>query len=817
MQLAFDLNWVDPTTGQEVPWAEPTPGLMRDIERARWKIVDTETTELNPASPPINFSARDLRRGVNPAPRLRVVTTLFPDRNGGIRVYGFDLDRLEPSQKVAVCDAVLTGDFLAHNAGFDTAWLRTVSNVRPNRILDSMLIARVMYPQQLLEMAKLANDEEADPEVRSYAISLFEQGRSGWALADLALTVLGRLVSKEAQAPRNWCEPFLTKDKYDYATGDVRLVYDLMVAFFNLQPGDDLIEAYESAANDRPVLKLIEPQVLDVLAMRERGMPWDVAEADKYVETQRQKVKDLAATIIELEPALEAHRASLADFDSGIKAELKEALGEAFRRRGLVLEMTEKTGQPKIGEKDLRKAQAAITSEAKPLFDAWTALCRAKKAGQMADDFSGYARRSPDGRIHSNIGHGPATGRLASSEPNVQQAPRDQGFRNAVKARKGVRDAVAQALGLETVDYKIIASDFSALDMRVGAALAIRAQRQIDAAYRRKIPVADDVYLVIRRVYEGAVTLAQAERMEADANQRLSDWKEQVDAYQKDANQRRHYWDRWRELSRQALLARFRRCLVHVRMRAKEAGTPEWGSLRDAFSIPGMDIHTWTTLSMEGTDPLKLFAGKSSEEVVKELKEQKKRLGDKRQSGKVGNLSLTYGMKAFGFRESAAMVHNIHWSLDEANEIREKWLHTYVEVDLWHCWTELNPYGFVYVPDPEKGNRFVRKAVYSSYTLAGRLIYAFGLNAALAYEDQSTGADILGTAMAIYREEYPEVNACIVNQVHDEIVFEVPEPKVNEYKEIIASVMVRAAEKLLGEFGVRAEVSPAVGDVWLKD
>lgn len=803
MQLALDMAWVDPVTGEEVPWATPTEDLLNDIRSARWKIVDTETTQLNPASEPINFSARDLRRGVNPTPRLRVVTVLYPDRKlGGVSVVGFDLDHITAAERRAVCDAVLTGDMIAHNAGYDAGWLRTLSKSLPNRILDSMLIARIMYPQQLLELAKLANDEEVDPVMREMAVEAFTQDRSGWALADLALTVLGRVISKENQGPRNWCEPFLTKDKYDYATGDVKLVYDLMLAFFNLQPGDDIIEGYERAAEKHPPLKLVEPQVLDVLAMRERGMPWSCEEAERYVESQRQKVRELAAQMVEMEPALKPHYAALADFDSGIKADLKEALGEAFRRRGLVLDTTEKTGQPKIGEKDLRKAQAAIMPDAKPLFDAWTALCRAKKAGSMAQDFSGYAKRSPDGRIHSNIGHGPATGRLASSEPNVQQAPRDQGFRNAVKARPG---------------YKMVACDFSALDMRVGAALAIRAQRQIHAAYRGELEVADDVRAIIKRVYDGQITLEQAQRAEAEANKRFADWKAKVKEYQNDADMRRRYWDRWRELKRQALLARFRRCLAYVRMRAKQAGTPEWGSLRDAFSIPGMDIHTWTALSMTGVDPLQLFAGKSDEQVVEELKVQKKKLGNKRQSGKVANLSLTYAMREAGFQHSAASIHNIHWTLEEAAEVREQWLASYVEVDLWHCWTELNPAGMVYVPDPERGNRFVRKEVYSSYTLAGRLIYAFGLNAALAYEDQSTGADILGTAMATYREEYPEVNECIVNQVHDEIVFEVPEDKVEEYTRIIQDVMVRSAEKFLGQFGVRAECTPAIGDVWLKD
>jgi len=803
MQIAFDLTWSDPFTGAEVPWAEPTEGLLSDISNARWKIVDVETTQLNPASEPISFSARDIRRGVNPEPRLRVVSVLFPDaRIGGISVVAFDMDRLSKSDRRRVCDAVLTGNVIGHNVGYDAGWLRMESKVRPTRLLDSMLIARGLYPQQPIELAKLAASEEADLSIRNQALQAFEQGRSGWSLADLALTVLGRVVDKELQGPRNWCEPFLTQANYDYATDDVRTVYDILTVLLGVPVGEDLIEASERARAESPQLRLVEPQVLDVLDMRERGMPWSIEEADKFVAAQKAKVKEHAQKMVELEPALAEHLDELSNFDAGTSAELKQALGEAFRRRGLVLEMTEKTGQPKVGEKDLRRARAAIVPEAKPLFDEWVGLCRAKKAGQMALDFSGFARRSPDGRIHSNIAHGPATGRLASSEPNVQQAPRDQGFRNAVRAGPG---------------KKIVACDFSALDMRVAAALAIRAQRQIFEAYIGVRDVPKDVALIIKRVYEHQVTLEQAERMEKQAEKRLAEWQEKREEYEDDPDSRKRYWERWRELSREGLLARFRRCLAYVRMRAEKAGTAEWGSLRDAFSIPGMDIHTWTALSMAGEDPLALFAGKSNEVVVAELKAAKKRLGDKRQSGKVANLSLTYAMKDLGFQDSAAKVHNIHWTLEEAGEVRRQWLATYVEVDLWHCWTELNAAGTGMIPDPGKGNRIARKPFFASYTLAGRLIYAFGLNAALAYEDQSTGADILGTAMATFREQYPEVNACIVNQVHDEIVFEVPEKRVEEFVPIITSVMVGAAEKYLGPYGVRAECSPTVGDVWLKD
>jgi hypothetical protein len=803
MQIAFDLDFADPRTGSAVPWAEASWALLTAIAEAPWKIVDTETTELSPASLPLTFTPRELQRRIDPRPRLRVVSVLYPDSSAQkYSIASFDLDRLSAEAGGKVCDAVLTGVLIAHSAGFDIGWLRSLSTNFPRRVIDSMLVARVLYPQQPIELAKLANDEEGMPDLRQAAIESFEQGRSGWSLADLVLTVLGRLMSKELQGPRNWCEPFLTQANYDYATDDVKAVYELLLNFWHAGRGADLVRVYDIRVASDPVLQALEPQVLDVARMRDRGMPWCVEEADRYVDAQRKLVAEEAAKLIELEPTLLAHRASLVDFAAGVRDTLRHALGAAFRERGLVIETTQETDVPKIGEKDLRRAKAAITPSSKPLFTAWSTLCRAKRAGQMANEFSGYAKRSNDGRIHSNIGHGPATGRLSSSDPNVQQAPRDQGFRNAVQAPPG---------------HKIIAVDFSALDMRVGAALAIRAQRQILEAHLGKRNVATDVRTVITRAFESPIKLDEVLQQERKAQHALEAWKARREGVAEDPAARKHYWKRWRTLARNYLLARFERCLVYVRQRASQAGTPEWGSLRDAFSIPGMDIHTWTALSMQGEDPLALFAGRSDQEVVAELKAQKKRLGDVRQSGKVANLSLTYLMQAAGFQDAAARVHNIHWTLTEATEVRVKWLASYVEVDLWHAWTELNPIGSVYVPDPDRGNRFTRKDVFASVTLADRLIYAFGANAALAYQDQSTGADILADVMDTLQNKHRAVAACIVNQVHDELVTQVPDQRVEEYATILSSVMVSSAEKLLGPYGVRVECSPAVGQVWIKD
>jgi hypothetical protein len=802
MQLGFDLEFVDPVTCKKVEWAEYSDELARELQTAPWKVVDIETTGLNPASKKQTFSGRDYQRGVNPALRVRVLTVLFP-RGKSVAVEAFDFDTLTPAQRQQLVRACLSEAVFGHNVGFDAYWLRTMDRAAaPRLLLDSMLIARTLYPEQPLTLMKMAVDEDEEPELQSEARAAVEQKRSGWSLADLVLTLRRKVLSKKMQGPRNWCEPFLTQEAYDYATTDARETYQVLKLLLESDDGDILAGYLRKRDGDR-VLQLLEPQVWDVVRMREHGLPWSIATAEQYVQAQWQAVRQYAARMVELEPALKPFEALLADATQGVKSEMKRAIGKAFMARGILLETTEAKNEFKVGEKDLRRAKAQVGGAAKELFDAWAGLNRAKKAGGMANEVTGFALRSPTGRVHSNKGHGPVTGRLAASEPNDQQFPRDPQFRACVAARPG---------------YKIVASDYSALDMRVGAALAIRAQRHIVEAYLGARPVEPDVRRAIAMVFEGKLSYENAVAAEAKARQRFDAWKDKREkADQASAEARKAYWQKYREYARSALLCRFARCLAYVRKRARAAGTAEWGSLRDAFSIPGMDIHTWTTLGMVGNDPSQLFAGMSNDEVVAALKRFKKELGDKRQTGKVGNLSLTYAMQTQGLMDAAAKNYNIHWTYEEADKVRSDWFRTYVEIDLWHAWKELTPDAIEELPDPERGMRVRRTPVYRSFTLAGRCVYAFGLNAALSYEDQSTGADILGDVMHTLSVEHPAIFDTIVNQVHDEVVFEVPADKAEAYTNTICEVMTRSAEKYLAPYGVRSECTPAVGDVWLKD
>lgn len=846
-QLGFDLDYVDPLTQKSVPWAKYDESLLNEIKNAPWKVVDTETTGLTPDSDEQKVTAREFRSGLDSTLRLRIITVIYPHyinkKQFKLKLASFDVDTLSNNQRKEVANSCLSNVFIAHNAGFDLYWLRQHGTIMPKRVIDTVLFGRLLKPSNLLKVIEVFNNKEETytHEQMSWANKLLMSKKSGDALADRVATHFGIILAKDLQKAKNWTKSFLDQNDYYYATDDVKFTLKYLCFMFGIpdylgyitgsQQDVDEDKVYEYDVDFNKIydqmrvtrldqFELIEPQVYQIVLVREKGMPLSGDNVDFFRNKCVNRVKELSVSLIDQVnefkksnikiPDISKYVHDLASMDKGASQSFRKDLGMIFQELGLPVEVTEKSGLPKVGEKDLRKIKAGVIDNTKKLYQTWVDLSKAKKAGNMVLEVAEFSKRSVDGRVHPLLSHGPITGRLSSAEPNSQQFPRDQDFRAIVKAKEG---------------HKIVASDYSALDMRVGGALAIRAQKRIYEAFLGMREVKEDVLFTLSKVYqlENITELTklaiQMKDQEILFSNKLDILKER---YKKiispSKEQKKLYWDKYREFSRTVLLSKFAKRLSQVRCKALEAKTEYWGSLRDAFDIPNMDIHTWTALSFQGREPKKEFEGLDNTSVAKKLKELKKELGDARQNGKVGNLSLLYAMQTFGLVETAAKNYATYWDFETADNIRKQWLDTYIEIDLWHIWTELNPYADVWVPNPEKGGVIGKKTIYESYTLADRIIYAQGINAALSYEDQSSGADILGTVMNTLYLQYPDVFACAINQVHDELVLEIPSEKVEQYTKIVENVMVDSANKFTNtQWGVKCEVSPAIGDIWLKD
>lgn len=893
MQFGFGFEVMDSqgNAPKFIYESEDVYAAMDVIQQAQWASVDVETTGLTDASSPVPLAPADIKQGASNLVRMRTVQVRVPSIKGrrGPRInFAFDCDRMGPKLTQEVAEAILTRRmFIAHNAGFDLYWLRLADGRRhmPAMVIDTMLLTRLLQPELVLKRAELIrniqhiNDVPFQDEVAQAAWKSLIGGASGGSLADVVLAMFNTVVDKTYQKPNNWTG-LLGFAHYDYALDDVVWADRILCRLLEIEEDGDVLLAYLGARARKSTVRLIEPQVPELVLLREHGMPLNTTIGRRFVVRKRAELALKVGELINIEPSLEKFRSELSDPDAGLGDDLKKALATAFEMRGVALRRTP-TGAPQVGEKDLRACRAAQITDSRPLFNAWVAVCRSKKTSAMALEVVGYAERSVDGRVRALLSHGPVTGRLAASEPNVQQWPRDQLFRAMCMSyvREGceymqvvvtelnqylITDVLGKEVAVgetavvesawmaalfasdkkvpdwpkdekkaleELIDaqftHKIVASDFGALDVRVGAALCIRSQRDMLAlaagqAVPGPVQPPADVVKVIRKVaaaLNGANPLVDLEALTDSYQKEVEKLEKKLEQLKLDLDlekiQRKRYFQLRSEVKGELLAMklgwRFAQCLS---LGAKR-GEREYSALRDAF-VADIDIHTFTGMKLVGRDPMQEFSGLSVPDRKALEKKLKKELGPRRQQGKIANLSLLYGMADAGFQEAAARGYDEHWTMEEAHDIRALWMNAYPEVELWHLWTECLQVGVVYVPEQGK-EKPVRTGWWMARTLAGRDIVAFGLNAALSYQDQSTGADILGLIMHRLHDEYRDMFDCAINQVHDEVVFATPFEKFDAYLPTIEAVMVEEANSLLMPYGVPAAVSPACGPLWIKD
>ncbi len=191
----------------------------------------------------------------------------------------------------------------------------------------------------------------------------------------------------------------------------------------------------------------------------------------------------------------------------------------------------------------------------------------------------------------------------------------------------------------------------------------------------------------------------------------------------------------------------------------------------------GEDIHTRTALEVFG-------------DVNPEL----------RRKAKTINFGIIYGMTPYGLSKQLGIEPK------EAKRYIESYFAKYPKVKefLDRTVKEAEERGFVrtmlgrkrYIPELRSKNRNVKQ---------------LGVRTALNTPIQGSAADLIKVAMVNLfrrmRRDYPRVKMII--QVHDELVFEVPEEEVEEFKKVCKEIMERAME-----LKVPLEVELGVGRNW---
>nr|VFK68159.1 MAG: DNA polymerase I [Candidatus Kentron sp. UNK]VFK73426.1 MAG: DNA polymerase I [Candidatus Kentron sp. UNK] len=201
--------------------------------------------------------------------------------------------------------------------------------------------------------------------------------------------------------------------------------------------------------------------------------------------------------------------------------------------------------------------------------------------------------------------------------------------------------------------------------------------------------------------------------------------------------------------------------------------------LTGAFSS-GEDVHAATATE--------IFGGSSVPDVARE----------QRRRAKAINFGLIYGMSAFGLARQLGIGRN------EAQEYMDRYFERYPGVKTFteSIQTEAREQGFV---ETLFGRRLYLPDIHSRNAQRRQYAERTAVNAPM----QGTAADIIKRAMIRVRDWLAEgrIDARMIMQVHDELVFEVAEDALIEARAAITEHMTQAADlsvPLLVEIGVGA-------------
>jgi DNA polymerase-1 len=190
-----------------------------------------------------------------------------------------------------------------------------------------------------------------------------------------------------------------------------------------------------------------------------------------------------------------------------------------------------------------------------------------------------------------------------------------------------------------------------------------------------------------------------------------------------------------------------------------------------------IDLHTYTA---------SIISGKSVDEVTKA----------DRSAAKPVNFGLLYGMQAPTLKEYAYVNYEMELTLEDAVEFREKFFQAYSGLLAWHeeQKQEVRTFGCVKTP---VGRIRHLPAIYGD-----RKAQAEAERQAINSPVQSFGSDMCVSAIIQLANTLDPAEARIVGNVHDAILLEVRNDKVDEVAAKVKAAM-EAPDIILKKFGVK--------------
>jgi hypothetical protein len=434
------------------------PGtLLNELRVAPWTAIDVQTTAPTRFSQPIRVTKTTAIGGVgwqayraahpeatlNSIPRARILSVYTEALGHSV----WDLDALKHEERLILFEAALDRKVLVgHNLGFSLSWLFGETTARPNFALDTMILFRQICPAVLLRPYRWAGF--LDRVKQQVAESLLQRhNHSTDSIEYVAACAEIPLPERSFEKVASWCVSTLSADHFAYA----KSILDLTLQFLRvLLPGVSVEQIPGHIRDNQPWYVPFQIALVRLAEGHVRGVAFDPEAAWNLMKDLLAEIESASSEVASYQE-FAGIKGQLEDPHAGETGDVKRALAAHAAANGIALPAIDS------GKFDRRSLQA-LRSRRVPAWPPFERLQSAKKALATVEEYRKATRH--DQRLHSLVSFTTVTGRTSSSEPSLQNVPRDERFRRLFKARPG---------------YAILAADYAAMELHIAAALADRA------------------------------------------------------------------------------------------------------------------------------------------------------------------------------------------------------------------------------------------------------------------------------------------------------------------------------------------------------
>lgn len=700
--------------------------------------------------------------GANCRARLRVLGVHIPETS---HYMAWDFDQMSGSDQEDLVHAAITGkNILGHDLARSLMWLlQHTGDLAPAQVHDTMLLAR-FHPEKTWALHAVAAD--GNTEARRIADS--DDGEAPCTLAALCIASGGPTMDVGWVGPHNWCIKNLSAGHW---YGVMKVLDAQNEVFFAMD------------APHQSYFDIWQHQPMRLARMSGRGMPISRERLEGVKAARIKRVEATVPKLLQHIPGLTDHALRLSSGVGSVPDDIKRVLSAYASENGYTLDIGA-TGVPIISGKKVKLNGA----DKLPGWELWTTLQSAKQITGLCDVISTYSMTHPMSptthrTLHPLFSQSTVTLRCATEAPTVQNYPRPEAVpadfmpdcadRVEAYSLLQLRSAVEALPG-----WVIISADYAQIELRIAAALALRAIEEAKDAQ-------EGTFQAPRWVLE-ALTLGKSD---ATINETSTGF----EAHKNDMARA------WRGVC--------------------QRGTP----MAEIFRR-GLDPHLLTGLSIAARRGVIALGAASPMEYLCALDRAgtdalKLSIAADRQSAKPTNFGLLYGSEAKSLWARGITDYGLCWTLDEASQARDTWMEDFCDLRFWQLWVS-------YAHKAPKGsettlyrkNQWTGELTTKAYqmrtstTLLGKPVYTPELRECLNHQSQATGAEMI--ALAIAKLDIAE--GYLVNLIHDELVAHCPEDQAESVALDIENSMLEAANAILGPWGLPAEVEVKVTKRWGK-